>query len=268
MIVQHGNSMCQTLFQCCSPWQRLILFYAMKDDFISISNNLQGCFPLQRILRLASLPEEVAIYEEAFKGHILELSMTKNSSLVIKVLCERENHHFIITEIIGHARELATNKFGYVIMKKCVKDSQIFNELLEQAIMLIEDKYGNYVIQHMIDNMQEECSLSIINCIKGKALELCIQEYSSNVMNKCMKEERMRCAIINELIRGGSMQTVLENPYGCYVLRTAALEAETGTEREGLKRAILVAIPQIREKNNSAWWEEIISYLNAPKSVN
>jgi len=67
-------------------------------------------------------------------------------------------------------------------------------------------------------------------------------------MEKCLKEERMRREIITELLNGGKMQVLLGCPYGCYVLRTAALEAEPEL-REGLKKVINSAIPGIHQKS-------------------
>ncbi|CAG9317960.1 unnamed protein product [Blepharisma stoltei] len=258
----YGNYMCQTLFQSCSARQRLTLLNGMKDDLISVSKNPRGTHSLQTVIRLASLPEEEAVYQRAFQGHIVRLSMETNASHVIQsLLSTLKNRHFIIREIVGHIRELALDKLGLCVIKKCVNDPQVFNELLGQAIVLMQDPYGNYALQHMIDTWQEECSFQIINCIKGKVVQLCIQKYSSNVMEKCLKEERMRREIINELIAGGKIQVLLGCPYGCYVLRTAALEAEPEL-REGLRRAITAVIPQIHQKKLKPRWDEILSYLS------
>jgi len=48
-------------------------------------------------------------------------------------------------------RELALDKLGLCVIKKCVNDPQVFNELLGEAIVLMQDPYGNYALQHMID---------------------------------------------------------------------------------------------------------------------
>lgn len=258
----YGNYMCQTLFQSCSAGQRLIMLNAMKDDLITVSRNARGTHSLQTVIRLASLPEEELAYQKAFQGHIVKLSMENNASHVIQsLLSTLKNRHFIIREILGHVRELSLDKLGLCVIKKCVNDPQVFNELLGQAIILMQDPYGNYALQHMIDTWQEECAFQMINCIKGKVAQLCIQKYSSNVMEKCIKEERMRKEIVNELITGGKMQVLLGCPYGCYVLRTAALEAEPEL-RDGLKRAINGAIPGIHQKKLKPRWDEILSYLS------
>mmetsp|Transcript_22937 Transcript_22937/g.22665 ORF Transcript_22937/g.22665 Transcript_22937/m.22665 type:complete len:329 (+) Transcript_22937:148-1134(+) len=257
----YGNYMCQTLFQSCSSVQRLILLTGMKDDIIRISRNPRGTHALQTVITLASLPEEEIIYQKALQGHIVELSLETNASHVIqRILSTLKNKHFVIREILGHVRELALDKLGLCVIKKCVNDPQIFNELLSQALVLMQDPYGNYALQHMIDQWQEECSFQIISCIKGKVVQLCIQKYSSNVMEKCIKEERMREEIINELIAEDKLPVLLSCPYGCYVLRTAALESDQ-KQRERLKNAIDMAIPTLHQKKLKPRWDEILSYL-------
>ncbi|CAG9319711.1 unnamed protein product [Blepharisma stoltei] len=257
----YGNYMCQTLFQSCSSTQRLYLLTRLKDDIIRVSRNPRGTHALQTAITLASLPEEELCYQRALQGHIIELSLETNGSHVIqRLLATLKNKHFIIREILGHVRELAIDKLGLCVIKKCINDPQIFSELLSHALVLMQDPYGNYALQHMIDQWQEECSFQIINCIRGKVAQLCNQKYSSNVMEKCMKEERMREEIINELIADDKMLSLLNCPYGCYVLRTAALESDL-KQRERLKNAVNSAISMLHQKKLKQRWDEILSYL-------
>ncbi|CAG9328388.1 unnamed protein product [Blepharisma stoltei] len=260
MSDHYGSYMCRTLFDRCSFEQRLFLFNTIRDEMVSISKIGKGTRSMQHIIRVVRFPEEEAVFQQAFKGRIFELSMINNGSHAIQVFSEWQNREFFIREILGHVRELASDKLGVMVIKKIIDEPRVFNELLDNTIALMQDKYGNCAFQHMLDYWGEECSLPIINCIKGHALGLCIQKYSSNVMDKCVKEKRMRRAIINELKSVERMQVLLDNPYGCYFLRTAALEIELD-QKEGLKRAVLAAIPLTEQKNYKPRWNEILSYL-------
>ena len=101
---------------------------------------------------------------------------------------------------MGHARALATDKVGLCVIKKALNDPQIFSELNEDILPLMQDPYGNYAIQILVEIWMEEMSFGVMCAIRGKVAQLCIQKYASNVIEKCLKEEAMRAFIVDELI--------------------------------------------------------------------
>ena len=258
----YGNYMCQTLFQSCSSAHRVVLLQAMENKLVKISQDGRGTHSLQTLISLANLPQEEAVYKSAFTGHIYRLSTHANATHVIqRLLVTFKNSHFIIREIMGRVKELAMDKLGLCVIKKCVNDPQVFTELTSDPMMLMQDPYGNYAMQHLIDTWREECSFQMINAMKGRCAQLSIQKYSSNVMEKCMKEEKMRHAIVNEFIQEEKLPLLLNCPYGCYVLRTSALESEP-LLRNKLRTAIMEVIPQLHQKKLKARWDEILNSLS------
>lgn len=262
MVDLYGNYMCQTLLQSCSAAQRLVLLMNMQHSLIRISCNPRGTHALQNLIALASLPEEENIYQQSFKGSILRLSKDPNSSHVIqRMLVTLKNKYFIIKEILGHISELSTDRLGLCVIKKCVKDPQVFTEIIEHSLLLMQDPYGNYAVQLVLEIWKEECTFGFINEIKGKTAQLCIQKYASNVMEKGMKIEPIRTAIIKDIIIENKLDILLGSPYGCYVLRTAAQESSK-IEKIELGEAMSKSTLRLHNARLKVQWDEIISNLN------
>lgn len=62
-----------------------------------------------------------------------------------------KNTGFIVNQLLGNVVELATDKLGLCVMKKCATNPFIINEAIENLLILIQDPYGNYLIQHMLE---------------------------------------------------------------------------------------------------------------------
>lgn len=261
MVDLYGNYMCQTLVQSCSSCQRLALLSGMRGSVINIARNSRGTHALQNLISIANLAEEEAIYQQCFSGHILALSKDPNASHVIqRLLMTVKNKYFVIKEILGRVKELAMDKLGLCVIKKCVKDPQIFNEILEHCLVLMQDPYGNYAVQNVLETWKEECAFEFISSIQGKTAQLCIQKYASNVMEKAMKIENIRQAIIRELINEAKLDLLLGSQYGCYVIRTAAIESDRNARLE-MAEAISLVAPKLHNAKLQSQWDEIMSNL-------
>ena len=257
----YGNYMCQTLFQSCSSKQRLVLLEGMKNHLVKIAQDPRGTHSLQTIITLANLPQEEEVYRQAFAGQICSLATHNNASHVVqRLLATLKNKNFVIEEIQGSVKELATNKLGLCVVKKCVSDPRVMAELLTDPVALMQDPYGNYAIQHLLDCWTDQCSFPMVAALQGKILQLCIQKYASNVIEKCLKHREMREAIVNEIIHDDKLYVLLNSQYGCYVLRTAAQLAEPELKAQ-LREVIVSKMQQLNQKKLGNRWTEILNEL-------
>lgn len=62
----------------------------------------------------------------------------------------------------------------------------ILDELHDQAEALIQDQYGNYVIQHVLEHGKPEDKSKVVNIIRGKVCQLSQHKFASNVVEKCV----------------------------------------------------------------------------------
>mmetsp|Transcript_31865 Transcript_31865/g.31580 ORF Transcript_31865/g.31580 Transcript_31865/m.31580 type:complete len:377 (-) Transcript_31865:18-1148(-) len=261
MTDTYGNYMCQSLIKSANSSQRLILLSSMKNHLLRISKDSQGTHSLQGLICLSSTPEEENIYREKFRGHVLEMTMHNNASHVIqRLLVTLKDTSFIIRELLGHIKEIAIDKLGLCVIKKCIGNSEVYRELLSNAHILVQDPYGNYAIQQTLDLWGEASHEVLANKFKGKVAQLCIQKYASNVMEKCMHFEYLREALAAELLNEEKMKMVLNCAYGCYVVKSAA---ELGSQRlkDGLRKIFNAVSHQLHQKKLKSRWIEIQNAL-------
>jgi len=67
---------------------------------------------------------------------------------------------------------------------------------------LIQDQYGNYVIQHILERGKPADKAQIIDKIRGNVLQLSKHKFASNVVEKCVAHgsKEIRQDLIEEVI--------------------------------------------------------------------
>jgi hypothetical protein len=119
---------------------------------------------------------------------------------------------------------------GICVLKKLISNNKSeevrhsFLDLLSKnALETVQNPFGNYVIQHVIDEWGRENVISIIRILISNIISLSMQKFSSNVIEKlfdlCDKETRM---IMNkELFNASKISSLLKNKYGNFVIQKA-----------------------------------------------
>jgi hypothetical protein len=75
--------------------------------------------------------------------------------------------------------------------------------ITSKALMLVQDPFGNYVVQHIMEQFpQEEQTQRLIANLIGSINELCVQKFSSNVIEK---------VLVRTLFMNDSTRLPLEN---------------------------------------------------------
>ena len=152
MIDLYGNYLCQTLFHTCSAEQRLFLLTAMKGSLVSIAMHSRGTHALQNLISMTNLKQEEEVYKDEFSKKIISLSKDLNASHVVqRLLSNISNPYFILREMLGNVKELALDKYGVCVIKKCCNDPQIMNEILGDCLLLMQHPYGNYAVQAILE---------------------------------------------------------------------------------------------------------------------
>eukprot|EP01016_Furgasonia_blochmanni_P047597 TRINITY_DN7009_c0_g1_i5.p1 TRINITY_DN7009_c0_g1~~TRINITY_DN7009_c0_g1_i5.p1 ORF type:complete len:277 (-),score=31.51 TRINITY_DN7009_c0_g1_i5:74-904(-) len=100
------------------------------------------------------------------------------------------------------------------------KRRQILYRLEEKTDELVQDPYGNYAIQYTLENFApEECS-EIYEKILQKIVQLSLQKYSSNVIEKCLTSapQEYRGRFFGALCEAEKAVELMKNKYGNFVL--------------------------------------------------
>ncbi len=127
--------------------------------------------------------------------------------------------------------------------------------------MCLQDAFGNYVVQYVLELGQVEASGAIMRSLRGHYAELSLQKFSSNVVEKCLKQggmEDAREGIIREVLTSPLLSRMLQDSYGNYVVQSA-LTVSTGALHNDLVGAIKPLIPSLR---NTPHGKRIIQKVN------
>src|SRR5262249_39079272 len=78
----------------------------------------------------------------------------------------------------------------------------LLDELLRCAVALVQDQYGNYVVQHVLEHGKAAHRAAIIHKLRGQLLVLSQHKFASNVVEKCVQfaAEPERSAMLEEIV--------------------------------------------------------------------
>jgi len=236
-----------------SPQQRLYLLQKMAPSFISIARDKKGTHSLQAIVAHINSPEEYALIKHIIGVSVFELSMDPRANYVIQKLINvipADYSQFLYQPLFDNFVQLANNSFGLLVLKQmmgCVQQKeQLKQRVLDLTCLnfekLIQNPYGNYAIQHIMEFYPKESSM-IMNKILIKIIPYSSQKISSNVIEKCLSvcDTQFRKRVVEEILKNGRLSDLLKNKYGNFVtlqlLATASSSNKSKLMQEILKCA-------------------------------
>lgn len=161
MTDSYANYFCPKYFSYLRKNERIIFLMLIKNNIYDISVSKVGTYPLQSIIDQLETKEEKLIIAESFQGKILEMCLDSQGTHVIeKILScfEEEIINDVYNIIIDNILTLADNVNGLCVCKKIIIHAKnpktikkIREKLTENVTFLVQNIYGNYVIQMAIE---------------------------------------------------------------------------------------------------------------------
>uniref|UniRef100_A0A0A0K7S4 PUM-HD domain-containing protein n=1 Tax=Cucumis sativus TaxID=3659 RepID=A0A0A0K7S4_CUCSA len=156
----------------------------------------------------------------------------------------------IILRVAQNCLELARGQASCCILQECIEYSNnnlrqlqevLISPLIQDVYDLSKHPYGNYVIQFMIQLDGTNIGRRIIKELTHKFVELSMDKYGSNVVEKCLSCcEGISNDIIFEILEGNGRDRLIQictNQYGNFVVQTVMSIAK-GKIRKLLEKAI------------------------------
>jgi len=121
-----------------------------------------------------------------------------------------EEIDFIIDDVLSNVASLSCHPYGCRVLQRilehCVepKKSRTLDEICKCHRQLLDDQYGNYVIQHVLQYGRHPDRESILHIVvEGGLLTLSKQKFASNVVEKLLKygSPGQRNAIVREMLK-------------------------------------------------------------------
>lgn len=264
MIDVFGNYVIQKFFEYGAPSQRQQLGQLLIGNVLSLSLQIYGCRVIQKALEVIDIEQKAAIVRE-LGDHVMKCVRDQNGNHVIQKCIECVPPHliqFIVDSFSGKVFDLSTHPYGCRVIQRILEhctdshaDTQhmsILNELLEYALGLVQDQYGNYVIQHVLVNGAKKHKAVVIQKLRNHFAKLSQHKFASNVVEKCVQyaDDQNRLIIIDELI--GPLQdsthlvTIMKDQFANYVVQKI-LDYVDAPRREEIMTRIRPLLPVLRK---------------------
>ncbi|KAJ2038667.1 hypothetical protein H4S04_008298, partial [Coemansia sp. S16] len=256
MIDPFGNYLCQKLLEHCSDKQRTQVIAGVSSDLVSISLNAHGTRAVQKIIELLATQEQIDLVISALRGAVVLLIRDLNGNHVIQKCLSRlssKNNQFIYDSVAGSCWDVATHRHGCCVFQRCIdfaaesQKSQLVDVIISQALQLVQDPFGNYVVQYVLDLNMEAFSEPLIRKFVDHICGLSVQKFSSNVMEKCIRiaSPATRKMLVAPLLQREKLDALMRDSYGNYVVQTA-LDFADQYQRLDIIEAIIPLLPLIR----------------------
>ncbi|CED84004.1 arm repeat-containing protein [Phaffia rhodozyma] len=263
-----GNYLCQKLLEYSTDEQRNAICESVAGDLVTISLNMHGTRAVQKMIDFLSTPRQIHSIILALSANVVPLIKDLNGNHVIQKCLNRlvpEDNQFIYNAVAAHCVEVATHRHGCCVLQRCIDHAadsqrvQLVTEITYHGLTLVQDPFGNYVVQYVLDLNDNRFSDAVTRQFIGNVCALSVQKFSSNVIEKCIRvaEPDTRKILISELLNRNRLEKLLRDSFANYVVQTALDYAEPG-QRMLLVECIRPILPMIR---NTPYGKRIQSKL-------
>mmetsp|Transcript_14713 Transcript_14713/g.34157 ORF Transcript_14713/g.34157 Transcript_14713/m.34157 type:complete len:997 (-) Transcript_14713:2373-5363(-) len=265
MVDPFGNYLFQKILEKITPEERIMLVKTVSTRLVNASLNLHGTRSVQKIVELCTIDEENSKLTGEIDGGNKEETasdvLTKALSPAAARLCIDSHGNHVIQRILlklGHKHskfvfdavaesvgDVARHRHGCCVIQRCLDSppgparSNLVCRIVDKSLELMQDAYGNYVVQYVLDVCSDDDVHAVCESVIGKVNLLAIQKFSSNVMEKCLERcsDRVKEHYMQELSDPERIRELMMDPFGNYVVQRA-LSVATHTQAVRLVEAM------------------------------
>jgi len=229
----------------------------------------KGTHTIQKMVDLANLDEEEKFFEIVLTGHVGVLAIDQQGTHIVQKIITsftEINRQYIFNEIQEAFLSISKNSHGLWVIKKLVSNTSnlanresLVDFISQNAIELIQDPYGNYAVQEIMEKWSEQNFKTLYSKVKSKIAQLSIQKFSSNVVEKWLElsDAEQRTDFIYSIAKIDKLVNVMKNSFGNYVVQKALFIANREA-KEILADSIYENIPIIQDKKIKVKWAQLL----------
>jgi len=278
-----GNYVIQKLLEYGTEPIKRSLYTTFQKEMIEMSLQMYGCRVVQKAFETLPYPFLTTLLNE-FHNNIIQCIHDQNGNHVIQKIIEIMSfkvklgegdtsvYDFILKDVLAQVSELSCHPYGCRVMQRilehCVEEQKerALNSISNCFEPLLDDQYGNYVIQHVLQFGRENDRTAILQIILSRdLLTLSRQKFASNVVEKLLKygNTTQRNTVVNEMLKevdGCSVVLwMVRDAYANYVVQTTLDVLGEGSERDRLMEELQCHSTQLR---NFTFAKHIVAKLN------
>lgn len=271
-----GNYLFQKILEKITAEERLLLIKTVSPRLVNAALNLHGTRSVQKVVEMsiaddATPAQQNAAAEAVTKSLVpaaARLCIDSHGNHVIQRILQRLPHKhskFIFEAVAKSVGDVARHRHGCCVIQRCLDSpssparSNLVRRIVDKALDLMQDAYGNYVVQYVLDVCGDDEAAAVCESVIGKVGLLAIQKFSSNVMEKCLERSSdwVQEAYLRELSMPDKISELMTDPFGNYVVQRA-LSVATHAQAVRLVEAMRPHLPAIR---NTAGGRRIVAKI-------
>lgn len=289
LLDPYANYFCLKIFFHLTHNDRIRFVNKIAYNFAVLSTNKISTYPIQCIIQALTNTTEQNVIIQGLLGcslnnesNIIKLSFDLYGTHVVEKILQHFNLELLLPVfnfICNDFLFIANNPNGLCVIKKVIEVTNntmyfdnVFEQLYKNALLLIQNPYGNYALQHALDVWNIAQSERLIKQFQGNLIYLSIQKYSSNVIEKCLEKSPLFLfKFCKELLADNTHSTLvlfLRNTFGNFVLQTIMNCVKNTPWQTIIVNAIVDALGQIQEKSILVKWKKKLTTYNNNTNIN
>lgn len=256
MTDPYGQYLVPKLMFYCDKAQRQAIVTKIAPKIASFACHTYGIHGVQKILEYLT-DDQVDTFVEVIKPTVISLGKDAKGNYLLQSFLKQftpEKNQYIFDAVTANIVDVCTHKVGCTLVNKCIDHANpvqlaaIMESVAKNCLPLVQDQFGNYVVQHILDNKSSFAPI-ISKSMLGHIPMLCVQKFSSNVIEKCLqvsvnKNPELYDAIMKE-VTDANLLELLQDKYANFVIQTA-LDVANDEQHAHLVKMILPYIHQIK----------------------
>ncbi|XP_952932.1 pumilio-family RNA-binding protein, putative [Theileria annulata] len=226
-----GNYLCQKLMSVCDSEQLGQIITACEPQFIPICLNMHGTRAIQKLIEVVS-GTNVGRITAILSAGVVELINDLNGNHVIQkclVALSSDECEFIYKAMNEHCVGLATHRHGCCVMQRCIdaasvpQRARLVDTIAAKTLELVEDAYGNYVIQYVLRLRDDAVNARIVALLCEDLTRFSKHKFSSNVVERCLIfcPSSVRSNLVSRFLNlpFTVLHDLILDPFGNYVIQ-------------------------------------------------
>mmetsp|Transcript_11132 Transcript_11132/g.24127 ORF Transcript_11132/g.24127 Transcript_11132/m.24127 type:complete len:897 (-) Transcript_11132:327-3017(-) len=284
-----GNYVVQKLYEFGTEGMKKDLKGTLEGNMLLLSLQMYGCRVVQKALESLDYDDLCELLQE-FDSYVLTCIQDQNGNHVMQKCIEvmsvkakdaearsgevglsismAQRIQFIVDDVLANVKTLCCHPYGCRVLQRMLEHCVDYQktatldkiQLCHKA--LLDDQYGNYVIQHVLQYGRESDRDSLLKIIvENDLLKLSRQKFASNVVEKLLKygNSYQRNTIVRQMLRvvtegetsqegvGSSVLLLMvRDAYANYVVQTAIDVVPEGNEKRMLLEELKANEVQLR----------------------
>ena len=201
-------------------------------------------------------PEQLLIFVSALAQDAVRLCIDSNGNHVIQRTLQylvAPHNQFVFDAVAMECTTIGTHRHGCCVLQRCLdaaspaQKTLVIAQVEAHAMKLMQDPYGNYVVQYVLDTCGFREARGVMCSPLGHVFELSVQKFSSNVIEKCLEKasNEVRLMYLYEIMNCPKISRMLQDQFANYVVQRALTVCD---EASGLQlvRAIIPHLAGIK----------------------